>query len=250
MPPVVPGLGNRIAPSIHCPLNSFGLNEPAIVLFVQSVHNTQCDSETNHNEHVALRRQWYTCLSKSKPDLSDVLPAWRYTPNAFIEAMYCLGWKSGHSIERVIEENPLEPGNIQFVPYNHKIRTRRRGNTRYVTAFGVVAPIAWFIDNHTLCKVKDYHVIYGRIASGWSVEKAMTTPSSGRPKPEHCTYSQSTVVEFNGVSEKLSNVAKSSGIKTKDLVKRLNLGWSLDQAINTPLYGVRPSRKPGANRET
>lgn len=164
--------------------------------------------------------------------------------------MYCLGWKEGHSVERVIEEHPLEPGNIQFVPYNHKLRVRRRQNTKHVTAFGVVAPIAWFIENHAMCKVKDYHVIYGRIASGWSTEKAMTTPSSGRPKPEHCTYSPSTIVEFDGSSIKLSEIAQLNGIKTKDLVKRLNLGWSLDQAINTPLHGVRPSRKPASNRGT
>lgn len=182
--------------------------------------------------------------------MSDVLPAWRDTLGAFIEAMYCLGWKEGHSVERVIEENPLEPCNVQFVPYNHKIRTRRRSNTKYITAFGVVAPIAWFIENHALCKVKDYHVVYGRIASGWSPERAMTTPSSGRSKPEHCTYSPSTFVELNGSIVKLSEVAQSNGIKTKDLVKRLNLGWPLDQAISTPLHGVRPSRNSDANRDT
>lgn len=175
--------------------------------------------------------------------MSDVLPAWRKTPGAFIEAMYCLGWQPGHSVERIIEEKPLEPANIHFVPYNYKTRTRRRHNTKYVTAFGVVAPIAWFLENHAMCKVKDYHVVYGRIASGWSSEKAMTTPSAGRQKPEHCAYSPSTVVELNGVRLKLSEISKFSEIKTKDLVKRMNLGWSITQAIETPLNGIRPSRQ-------
>lgn len=175
--------------------------------------------------------------------MSDVLPEWRETPKAFIEAMCCLGWKEGHSVERISYDSPLEPSNIQFVPYNHTIRTRRRGNTKYVSAFGVVAPIAWFIESHALCKVHDYHVIYGRIASGWPAERAMTIPSSGRKKPSHCEYAPSTIVDFNDGRHSLSEIAKSHGIKTKYLVKRLNLGWPLDQAVNTPLNGVRPSRK-------
>lgn len=215
-----------------------------MVLFVQNVHNTQCYSKNNDYQYTALKRQWYTCLSKSKPDLSDVLPSWRDTPDSFVEAMHCLGWKEGYSVERIVEENPLEPCNVHFVPYNHKIRTRRRGNTKHVIAFGIMAPIAWFIDHHALCKVRDYHVIYGRIAIGWSVEKAMTAPTSGRLKPAHCAYSPSTTVEIDGEMVKLSSIAKKQGLKTKDLVKRLNLGWPIDQAINTPAHGVRPSRNP------
>lgn len=221
-----------------------------MIYFVQSVHNTQCDININQKQRDLLRRQWYTCLSKSKPDLSDVLPAWRHSSDAFIEAMYRLGWKPRHSVERIIENSPLEPGNIQFVPYNHKIRTRRRNNTKHIKAFGVIAPIAWFIENHSLCKVKDYHVIYGRIASGWTPERAMTIPSSGRSKPKHCAYSPLTIVEFNNSKLKLSEIAKIKGIKTKDLVKRLNLGWPLDQAVHTPLYGVRPPRNSDASLDT
>lgn len=220
-----------------------GLNEPVIFYFVQSVHNIKCSS-TNSNTYIALKRQWYTCLAKSKPDLSDVWPEWRTNYNAFIEAMYCLGWQDKHTVERIIENHPLEPGNIQFVPYDSKIRTRKRLNTKYIECFGTLAPLAWFIEHHPLCVIRDYHIVYGRIASGWSAEKAMSTPTSGRKKPKHCTYSPSTVVELDGVKTKISDIGNPNKIKTKDLVKRLNLGWTLDQAMNTPLNGVRPSRHP------
>jgi hypothetical protein len=157
--------------------------------------------------------------------------------------MYCLGWKPGFTIERIDENKPFEPGNIQFIPYNSKIRTRMRKNTKYIECFGVSAPLAWFVETHPLCIVRDYHVVYGRIASGWSAEKAITTPTTGRKKPKHCAYSPSTVVEYNGEKIELSKIQNDNGVQVKEIVKRLNLGWPLEQAINTPLNGVRPPRR-------
>ena len=189
-----------------------------------------------------MKRQWCACISKSKPDLSDVWEDWRYDCKSFVEAMLCLGWTHGHTIERIIHDSPLEPDNIHFVPYDFKIRTRRRTNTKYVNAFGVFAPLAWFIESHPLCEVRDYHVVYGRIASGWSPEKAMTLSTAGRKKPGHCQYSPSTIVQYSGDLVKISQIQSQHGLKTKDIVKRLNLGWTIEQAVETPIHGERPSR--------
>lgn len=207
-------------------------------LYIPS-HNTKC---TLINHANSLRRQWYACLAKAKPDMSDVLPQWRDNIDAFAEAMHCLGWLPGHTIERISANLPLEPRNLHFVPASAHIQ--RRSNTKYVFGFGIMAPLAWFIQEHPLCKIRDYHVVYGRIASGWSAEEAMMRDSNGRNKPAYGAYSPNSAIQHDGQTVSLSQIAKDNphDLTTKDLVKRLNLGWSLDQAIDTPLNGVRPPR--------
>jgi len=206
------------------------------------MHNIQCELNKDKKAYDFLKRQWYACIAKSKPDLSDVWLDWRYDCKPFIEAMLCLGWSPGHTVERIVNNSPLEPDNVHFVPYDSKIRTRRRANTKYINAFGVFAPLAWFIESHPLCTVRDYHVVYGRIASGWDAERALTASTKARQKPHHCMYSPSTCVQYDGQFIKISQIKTQYGLKTKDIVKRLNLGWSISQAVETPIHGERPSR--------
>lgn len=156
--------------------------------------------------------------------------------------MTALGWKPGLTIDKVDREGVLDPRNIQFTTQQHNVRLRK--NTKYIQAFGLSAPLCWFIENHPLCEVRDYHVVYGRIKSGWPAEEAMTTPTKGRKKPMPNRYSRRSVVEAFGRSMTVSEWASQPEalVESKDIARRLNLGWPPESAISVVAHGPRPPR--------
>lgn len=189
-----------------------------------------------------LRRQWHGVKSKCLPTAEDVFPEWRDSFEAFAKDMTALGWSPGMTIDKVDPDGVLEPRNVQFTTQQHNVRLR--SNTKYVQAFGLSAPLCWFIENHPLCTVRDYHVVYGRIKSGWGAELAMTTPTRGRSKPMPNHYSRKSVVSACGRSMKVGEWASQpeAEVSAKDIARRLNLGWPAESAISVAVHGPRPPR--------
>jgi hypothetical protein len=146
------------------------------------------------------------------------------------------------TVDKVDPDGTLEPRNVQFTTQQHNVRLR--SNTKYVEAFGLSAPLCWFIENHPLCAVRDYHVVYGRIKSGWTAEAAMTRPSSGRKKPMPNQYSRRSGLSAFGRQMTVSEWADQpeAEVGAKDIARRLNLGWPPDSAISVPAHGPRPPR--------
>ena len=73
--------------------------------------------------------------------------------------------------------------------------------------------------------------LYDRIVRrGWSVERALTTPT--QPK-----------LQFNGKAQTQSEWAQELGIHIGTLSNRLNkLGWSVERALTTPIKARKTSR--------
>jgi hypothetical protein len=70
----------------------------------------------------------------------------------------------------------------------------------------------------------------GRIARGWSIEKAL----SGSVR----IIGRGALIEWNGVERTLSQWAQETGIKFATIWHRLNTGWSVVRALSTPVGTV------------
>jgi hypothetical protein len=79
---------------------------------------------------------------------------------------------AGTTIERIDNSKGYEPGNCEWQDAQHQARNRRNG--RYLTAFGETKLLVeWEEDER--CKVwRD--TLCWRIAKGWDIELAMSTP--------------------------------------------------------------------------
>lgn len=196
-------------------------------------------SEKHHRE---LRRQWHGVKAKCLPGGEDVSPVWKDDFEAFAADIVELGWRPGLTVDKVDPHGTLEPRNVQFTTQQHNVRLRK--NTKYVQAFGLSAPLCWFIENHALCSVRDYHIVYGRIKSGWDAERAMTQATAGRAKPMPNHYSRKSIVEAFGKSMSVSAWAgqPEASVGSKDIARRLNLGWPAESAIAVAVHGPRPPR--------
>lgn len=83
--------------------------------------------------------------------------------------------------------------------------------------------------------------LHNRLSSGLSLEEALTKPSSSRGK-----YKKREVVDHKGNSYRsVAQMARSYGISSITLHERLKRGWSVDEALTTPVdtSNYRKSKK-------
>jgi hypothetical protein len=71
------------------------------------------------------------------------------------------------------------------------------------------------------------NTIYDRLKKGWTVEKALTTPSIYEGK--------NVLLTSNGLTLTVAEWSKRTGIKDDCLRRRIILGWSDEKVINTPV---------------
>lgn len=105
-----------------------------------------------------------------------VCEEWINQPRAFIEWGISNGWKPGLEIDKDIMAKELgvepllySPERCMFVSEKENSNSRR--SNKYLTYNGQTKTIAEWRDVTGIG-----HVIYYRLRSGWSVEKALTTP--------------------------------------------------------------------------
>ncbi len=132
---------------------------------------------------------------------------WADNPLRFNEWAIKAGYQEGLTIERKNVDGDYEPDNCIFIPQSQQMKNRRI-NVKY----------------NGICMAEKERemgfsvgTIHNRIKSGWTLDKAFTTPLLKNRKD--------TLVE----------ISKKSGVKLNTLKWRLYNGWSLEDA--TKLVG-------------
>jgi hypothetical protein len=86
-------------------------------------------------------------------------------------------------------------------------------------------------------KIKGFrkNTIRNRVVQGWDVERIMETPDDGPRK------NPVKMIEYQGKLMRSSEVARLVGLPSYVLLGRLNMGWPLEKALNTPLQNKNPA---------
>jgi hypothetical protein len=166
----------------------------------------------------------------------------------------------GMELDRIDNDGPYSPENCRYATRAQQTRNKR--NNRLVTFNG-----------ETLC-LMDWSARTGisfpnlryRIESGWSAEKALTTPGGRGGTPEHGkaigdalrgrtlsdehranvsagmrrSYAtgndpRSRMITFQGETKSLTDWSRTVGISFHTLLARLRLGWTTERAFTTPV---------------
>jgi uncharacterized protein YidB (DUF937 family) len=159
------------------------------------------------------------CHNKADPAYSfygargiEVCDRWRNSLDAFIEDMG--EPPPGKTLDRVENDGPYSPDNCEW-----RTRKQQANNTRrnyLVTAFGVTRTLAQW-QSHTGV---NWATIRARLRNGVAPEIAVS------PSKEMT----------------LAELAREFGIKQNTLYQRLQKGWSLTDALHTPLRSAPTKR--------
>lgn len=104
-----------------------------------------------------------------------VCQLWRDSYRAFLEHMGRAP-SPAHSIERLDNDDGYRPGNCVWATMKQQAQNRR-GN-RNLTRNGVTMTVAAWADTLQM----DRRVLWKRLAAGWELERALSTPKAPRTK--------------------------------------------------------------------
>lgn len=161
----------------------------------------------------------------------SVCDRWR---NSFDNFMADMGPKPSleHSLDRINNSGNYEPSNCRWATRPDQNINKR--STFKVPFQGKLLPARLVEKQLGLPRRR----IYDRIRKGWSMERAISAPSSN----ERCK----TVVYFNGESLTVEQWNKRAGFTRGRIRQRLENGWTIEEAMNTPLrkHFSRPPAVP------
>lgn len=83
-----------------------------------------------------------------------------------------------HSIERIDNDGDYEPSNCKWATKREQNLNKR--NNVVITAFGVTAPLGYFLPSPGGIATNEYKRAVRRIHRGWDAERALTEPSGNR----------------------------------------------------------------------
>lgn len=201
-----------------------------------------------------------------------VCQEWR-GPGGFIGFFACLGNRPtpGHTLDRIEVDGNYEPGNVRWSTMKEQGRNRR--NNRLLTFRGRTMPLSQWaesigITKATLVSRLGYlgwtleqsltvpagkprgpiplsqlarsaglspSLLFSRIGKGKSIDEALSTPpAAARP---------ARILEHDGKAMCMAAWARLLGINQTTIFRRLELGWTVDDALTKTVRPFRGSRK-------
>ena len=132
-------------------------------------------------------------------------------------------------LERIDKSKNFEPGNVRWVT-----KTELVNNTALVVKITYRGQVLNIAQAAALVGLSD-SVVSTRLKFGWSVERALETPTDDY---------ESRTIHYNGRDYSVSELAAETGLTVASLYARVfKLKWSIDRAVTTPL----PFRRENKN---
>ena len=154
-----------------------------------------------------------------------VCEAWEYYIN-FSEWAHMHGYEEGLTIDRIDVNGNYCPENCQWIPF--ELQARNKTNTYWVTYEGRKMSLPEACE---LSGVPEY-TFRSRVLNGWSEEKAL-----------------SIMPQQNKRSD-LHKKAEKAGLNYHTVYSRIyQMGWSEEEALNTPISMRKSVRLPAASAE-
>lgn len=146
---------------------------------------TQKEATVHGKSHTQLYRIWCAMKTRCNNPNAENYPNyggrgiklcadWENNFDSFYEWSMLHGYKPGLTIERIQVDGNYEPANCKWVTF--KEQCVNKTNTKYVTYNGETKSLKEWSDETGLV----YSCLLWRINAGWSVEKALCTPSMGK----------------------------------------------------------------------
>ena len=127
-----------------------------------------------------------------------------------------------HSLGRIDNNRNYEPGNVRWETTSQQ--SRNKSTTNYLTLNGITRSRADWSDLLGLGPT----TVKNRLIRGWSIEKALTTPSIIRNE------TLKTRLTYQGATRTLDDWATLLGLAPNGLRHRFKRGWSVEKALSTP----------------
>lgn len=152
-------------------------------------------------------------------------PEWRYDWRPFVKYVLTeLGPRpsEGHTLDRIDNDKGYAPGNLRWATRAEQLRNRRTNVTVVLNG-----EHACLVDAAQRLGV-NYSTVTSRIERGWSVEKALHTPTGLRHRAAK-TYTWRGQRQLT-----IEELAEISPVSRHTIARRLRKGWSLERAVLTP----------------
>lgn len=160
-----------------------------------------------------------------------VCDRWKTSFAAFIQDM---GRRPGNGrkwqIERIDNNGNYEPSNCKWAGIKEQSRNKRCN--RFFEHNGRSLILSdWATETRV-----SYELLKRRVlTAGWSITRAIETPVNAPRRNSH-------FLEFQGERLPLSDMARKYGIIPQSLMTRLRKGWSLEDALLTPIQEKQSKR--------
>ena len=149
-----------------------------------------------------------------------VCDEWLNDPEAFINWALENGYNDTLSINRINNDLGYSPSNCNWV--DNKEQSNNRSSNHLITYNGKTMNMTQWAQEIGI----DRKTLSDRIQSGWSVEKALTTP------PKQCAPATLT---WNGETHNYAEWSRITGISADTILKRVKKGLSPEEILTKPV---------------